>query len=152
MEFAIEFESEEALEEFPDIYDAVNHTIEVDMMEVDEPDWSADNGQRDAWLPEFLEKPGAKNDGANVKTPLEAFRLFFTINLIDNIIRWSNAEGLRRSAHFKHISRDDILKVFGMQILMGVKRYTKESDHWSTRRLLGNKWIKRAMARDRYKL
>ena len=150
MEFPIKFETEEALEEFPDSDDSVEPADEMEAMDVDEPVWKEDQGQWVDWLPPFTKIPGPKPEiVAKIKSPFDAFKLFFSLSLVQDILLWSNAEGKRRAKSFQEMSMGELLKVFGIQIVMGINRFKNEIDHWSTRRFLGNKWIKEIMARNR---
>ena len=150
MEFPIKFETEEALEEFPDSDDSDELTGEMEAMDVDEPVWAEDKGTWIDWLPKFNKIPGAKAQIVDkIKSPFDAFKLFFSLSLVQDILRWSNAEGKRRAKGFQEISFGELLKLLGIQIVMGINRFKNEKDHWSTRRFLGNKWIKEIMSKNR---
>ena len=119
MEFPIKFETEEALEEFPDSDDSDELTGEMEAMDVDEPVWAEDKGQWIDWLPKFTKIPGAKAQIVDkIKSPFDAFKLFFSLSLVQDILRWSNAEGKRRA---KRISRDIIWRT--LETLRHSNRY-----------------------------
>lgn len=100
------------------------------------------------WIPPFLKVPGAKVDGESVKTPADAFRLFFTLELMNSIL-WSNAEAKRRDPSFDGFTLDELNRVFGIQIVMCINRVSDEKGHWSTNRFRGTPGIKEVMTRDR---
>ena len=58
MEFPIEFETEEALEEFQHSDDSIENADGMEAMEIDEPVWTKDKGQWIDWLPLFTKIPG----------------------------------------------------------------------------------------------
>ena len=150
MEFQIEFDTEAAFEEFTVIDGTIDHTEEIDM-EVDavEPNWiEMEEGVED-WIPEFKFKPGSKIEASRIPKPYDAFKLFFTATLLENILKWSNAEGERRDSGFTPMTMIELIKVFGVQIVMGIKRLKDEKDHWSKRRFLETKEIKEVFPRDR---
>ena len=149
MEFAIQFETEAAFEEFTSVDSNNDHTEEVEMeVEMQEPVWTDKISVMERWIPEFKFKAGSKVDASQIPTPFDAFKLFFSLALLQDILKWSNAEAKRRDPGFKLITMPELMKVFGIQIVMCIKRLKNEADHWSKRRFLETPEIREAMSRD----
>jgi hypothetical protein len=87
----------------------------------------------------------------NVDSPKSAFELFMRGPVLNEIEKWTNAEGKNVFAdNWKDVTTDELLRYLGILILIGVYRSKNEpiSELWSRER--GRPIISGSMARDRF--
>jgi len=99
-------------------------------------------------------------------TPLSLFKLFFTDQLIDEMVNQTNMYALQckkskeihlkkypsaRLNYWKDLNRDDIFVFIGLIIIMGIHKNTEYSDNWSKDPLLSTKFSK-YMPRNKFQL
>lgn len=155
MEFRVDFETEAEYDEFDMLFESIDHIEEVEAndetMDVEGDEWIEVNEESINWLQEFrpMTKPGSKIDAEMIPKPIDAFNLFFTFEILNNIVIWSNNEGLRRDPNFPTFDMEELKKVLGCQIVMGINRFKDELDNWSTRRFLGNNDLRQVLSRNR---
>lgn len=90
-------------------------------------------------------------DLSKIKTPMDAFLLFFDSSLIDLICRYTNAEGAHDSK-FKPLEYDEFLAWIG--VLYGAGKNHDSKTHirelWSTDEVTSRVFYSAIMSRDRF--
>ncbi|KAB0805358.1 hypothetical protein PPYR_02328 [Photinus pyralis] len=95
--------------------------------------------------------------------PIKFFELFITEDVIDNIVNQTNMYAAQvlvsktisrhsRLNQWKNTDSNEMKKFFGLLLWMGLVRYPKLSDYWSTRIIYKNNVASKTMSRNRFEI
>ena len=109
----------------------------------------------------FTQETGINTDQVDltkVKTPLDFFRLFFTLEFVGRVMESTNtyAEQARAAKPEKHKSKwvpadtQSLIKFIGLTFIMGVLKKARIKDYWTTTPELATPFFGHVMKRDRF--
>ena len=123
-----------------------------------DPNWKEVTGnfQNPNQRKPFTESPGIKKRNADAaNTPLEHFLLFFTFDIIDQIVLQTNLYYQQEKASkpstktFVATSREEIMAFLGMILAMGIAKLPAIADYWR-KGITFMPWFSGIMFRDRF--
>lgn len=90
--------------------------------------WSPTREVAGHFVPPTLTKPGPTSYAiARISSPVDAFTLFFTDDIIDHIVAMTNLQGPRTAMRWSTITAQQLRAYFGLLILAGVYKSKDES-------------------------
>ena len=102
----------------------------------------------------FCEFTGVNRNASDIKSPIEAFHLFFSDNILDQIIVESNRyhdQVLEDDTNWKPIRRGEILAFLGITIAMGIVKLSEIENYWRKDGICNIPWFSSIMSVKRYK-
>lgn len=145
-------------------FDLNNETENNDTEQIEEK-----NTEDEGWIeindtvPDFEEYPHEckYNIPDNVETPDEMFRLFLTDEILDkmvletnsyaeNFVTGSDLKNKSRFKSWKPTDREEMLKFFGIILVMGLVKVPHINDYWAQNPMYRNEYIGEVMKRDRF--
>ena len=84
----------------------------------------------------------------HIRTPYEIFKEYIPEKLIHDMAKFTNMYGLQKVTDFKQTNPDEIMKLLGMHILMGVIKLPQIKLYWSNNLNINS--ISSVMTRDRF--
>lgn len=99
-----------------------------------------------------------RDDMKNYLTPLDFFRLFFTLDLVKHLCKYTNdyakIHGPQKPSLYKgwaEVTPDDLYTFFGLLMYMAVVKAPNADSYWSTAPLLHGLWARHFMSKLRFK-
>lgn len=83
-----------------------------------------------------------------IRTPYEIFTKYIPNSLIVDMAKFTNMYAVQKGTTFKHTDADEIMKLLGMHILMGVMKFPQVEMYWSN--ALNITSISSIMSRNRF--
>lgn len=98
----------------------------------------------------FNQECGPINISDNIQLPSQIFLLFFSDDLIDKIVDQTNLYSEQLQKSFNKTTKEEILKFFAINIMMGIKRLPAVRDYWSSNPQLNDSFISSIMPLNRF--
>ena len=100
-------------------------------------------------LPEFT-LPIGPTDGTKMETtPLQIFKLFVTVSVLELIVEQTPLYSVQQEAFFD-FTFEDLFAFIGINIAMGMIRLPRVHDYWSTKPMLRMPWFSAIMPRNKF--
>ena len=93
----------------------------------------------------------AKNVPARTTSPLDFWKLYFNLKIMDQFVTSTNKFGRKDQALWEDITVDILYKFFSIIFFMGLVRQPEIRSFWSKDPKYRREWVRRIMSRDRFK-
>lgn len=153
-EYAPEIVQDDDLDDFPPVEDVGNIPViqsEAGPSQAPEIIWEKRDISRE--IPEFEERRTGPSDeilGMEDQTPLSIFLLFFSMQMMENIVFQTNLYATQQQKSFNPLLLGEFLKFLAINLLMGIKRSPSYRDYWSSEPDMHDSFISAQMSIKRF--
>ena len=111
--------------------DDSSESEESDVEDINEESWESEFEAYDRW--NFNEDSGCHDDVLKCVEPIDYYQLFLNDEVLEIMVTETNRYGKKKKADWVDTSAEEIMKLVGLCLQMGLVHMPKLRDYWSTR-------------------